>query len=84
MNANASERLYRVASIRPWASESKDEAPQAIRTFFDGKEVSIADLEALAASFGANVESTVQGAARFQAVVDWNGHRYDLNLEPVS
>ena len=84
MDASATERLFRIAAIRPWASEGTDSVPQEIRTFFEGKEVSMDDLRALAASFGADFESAVEGAARYQATIKWNGHRYDLDLEVVS
>lgn len=83
MDANTTETVYRVAAIRPWSKEHTDSVPEALRTFFEGKEVTMDDLRALAASFDAGFAGAVQGAARHQAVVDWRGHRYDLDLEPV-
>jgi len=74
---------YRIAEIRPWASEG-DGVPQEMRTFFEGKEVEMADLQSLAYSFGAHLDSAVQGGGRFQAVLTWRDHSYDLDLEPLS
>ena len=75
--------IYRITGMRPWASEGTNEVPQALRTFFEGKEVSIDELRALAASFEAEFVSAVEGAARYQATISWRGHRYDLDLEPL-
>ena len=75
--------IYRITGIRPWTSEGTNEVPLELRTFFEGKEVSMDELHALAASFDAELVSVVQGAARYQATINWRGHRYDLDLEPL-
>lgn len=84
MNTNVGHNHYRIAGIRPWESEGTDAVPQEIRTFFEGKEVDMDDLRALTASFGAEFESAVEGAACYGAVIRWHGHRYDLELQPIS
>ncbi len=71
---------YRVTGIRPWADEG-NAVPAGVQTFFEGKEVTMDDLRALAASFGAELDSAVQGGGRQQATIRWQGHRYDLDLE---
>jgi hypothetical protein len=38
--------IYRITGMRPWTSEGTNEVPQALRTFFEGKEVSIDELRA--------------------------------------
>lgn len=80
-DANTTETVYRVAAIRPWSKEHTDTVPEALRTFFEGKEVTMDDLRALAASFGAELDSAVQGGGRQQATIRWQGHRYDLDLK---
>jgi hypothetical protein len=75
--------IYRITGMRPWASEGPHEVPQALRTFFEGKEVRSDELRALAASFEAEFVSAVEGAARYQATISWRGHRYDLDREPL-
>ncbi len=75
--------LYRVAHIRPWASEGTDDVPESLNTFFAGKEVALDDLQALIASFGANFESGELRSGIYQVVVNWRGHRYDLDMEVV-
>ncbi len=74
---------FRVTGIRPWSSENRDAAPQDMQAFFVGQTVTPDDLRALAVSFGAEVESMVEGAARHQATIRYNGHHYDLDLEPA-
>ncbi len=74
---------YRISGIRPWASEGTDEAPQEVQTFFTGKEVDVADLEALAVSFGGQLENVVQGGGRAQGELAWRGHRFNLDLDPL-
>jgi len=83
MEANAGHSRFRVTGVRPWASESSDTAPNDIRTFFEGQEGDVDDLRALAASFGAEFSSMVQGASRDQASITYRGHRYDLDLEAL-
>ena len=83
MESNVGHNRYRVTGVRPWSSESSDSAPTEIRTFFEGQEGDVDDLRALAASFGAEFSSMVQGAARDQATITWRGHHYDLDLEAL-
>lgn len=75
---------FRVAGIRPWADEGAAAVPEGVRTFFEGQEVTMDDLRALVASFGAELDSAVQGGGREQATIRWQGRRYDLDLERLS
>ncbi len=84
MSSNTRTDLYRIESISPWTAEKGDSAPQEMRAFFEGQQVTMEDIRALAASFGADFESAVEGAARYQATIRWRGRHYDLNLEPIT
>lgn len=83
MSSNTRTETYRIESISPWASDGSAGVPEGLRTFFEGQEVTMDDIRALALSFGADFESAVEGAARYQATIRWRGHRYDLELQPV-
>src|SRR5579871_3530036 len=84
MDSPARATRYRISGIRPWTSEGTEKVPQEVQTFFEGKEVDMDDLHALAAAFDAEIESAEQGGPRNQAVLNWHGHRYDLDLEPLA
>lgn len=83
MESNTSRSRYRIVGIRPWSSEGSAPPPLPVETFFEGQEIDVDDLRALAASFDAAVDSVVQGGGRHQATISWRGHRYDLDLEQV-
>ena len=84
MSSNTRTDLYSIESVSPWTAEKDASAPQELRAFFEGQQVTMDDIRALAASFGADFESAVEGAARYQATIRWKGHHYDLDLQPVT
>ena len=83
MDINATATRYRITAIHPWTSEKMTTVPDELTNRFMDHEGTMDTFHAIAATCGAQIESAELGGVGFQVVINWKGHRYDMDMEPV-